>query len=178
MDARKNIALVAHDNRKRDLIEWVEFNVELLLDHALTCTGTTGRLIEEAIRAKMIQMTALPGSSLEQAVGYIDKRWDGLTRFIDDPAVPIDNNHTERALRGICLGRRNHHGSRSKRGAEVAAVFYSLIESARLWDLDPFAYLSAVAHRAVLKPGHVSLPSAFSHEIAGSTASSRERQSS
>ena len=53
MDARKNIALVAHDNRKRDLIEWVEFNVELLLDHALTCTGTTGRLIEEAIRAKV-----------------------------------------------------------------------------------------------------------------------------
>ena len=53
MDARKNIALVAHDNRKRDLIEWVEFNVELLLDHELTCTGTTGRLVEEAIRAKV-----------------------------------------------------------------------------------------------------------------------------
>ena len=49
----KTIALVAHDNRKRDLIEWVEYNVELLLDHALTCTGTTGRLVEEAIRAKV-----------------------------------------------------------------------------------------------------------------------------
>jgi methylglyoxal synthase len=53
MEARKNIALVAHDNRKRDLIEWVEFNVELLLAHRLTCTGTTGRLIEEAIRGKI-----------------------------------------------------------------------------------------------------------------------------
>jgi methylglyoxal synthase len=53
MKSRKTIALVAHDNRKRDLIEWVEYNVELLLDHALTCTGTTGRLVEEAIRAKV-----------------------------------------------------------------------------------------------------------------------------
>ena len=53
MKARKTIALVAHDNRKKDLIEWIEFNVGLLLDHSLTCTGTTGRLVEEAIRAKV-----------------------------------------------------------------------------------------------------------------------------
>ena len=52
MDALKNIALVAHDNRKKDLIDWIEYNVELLVDHELTCTGTTGRLVEEAIRAK------------------------------------------------------------------------------------------------------------------------------
>lgn len=54
MKARKTIALVAHDNRKKDLIEWIEYNVELLLDHGLTCTGTTGRLVEEAIRAKVL----------------------------------------------------------------------------------------------------------------------------
>ena len=53
MNAHKNIALVAHDNRKPDLIAWIEFNVELLLGHELTCTGTTGRLVEEAIRAKV-----------------------------------------------------------------------------------------------------------------------------
>jgi len=61
MDARKNIAVVAHDNRKQDLIEWVEWNVELLLDHKLTCTGTTGRLVEEAIRAK-VPATQIPAS--------------------------------------------------------------------------------------------------------------------
>ncbi|MDX2473356.1 MAG: methylglyoxal synthase [Candidatus Krumholzibacteria bacterium] len=53
MDALKNIALVAHDNRKKDLISWIEFNVELLVEHELTCTGTTGRLVEAAIRAKV-----------------------------------------------------------------------------------------------------------------------------
>ena len=45
----KTIALVAHDNRKGDMIEWVEWNWEKLMKHKLICTGTTGRLVEEAI---------------------------------------------------------------------------------------------------------------------------------
>ena len=53
MNKRKNIALVAHDNRKRDLIEWVEWNYEVLLTHNLICTGTTGRMIEETLRKKL-----------------------------------------------------------------------------------------------------------------------------
>ena len=53
MEVEKNIALVAHDNRKKDLIAWVEWNVHLLLKHNLTCTGTTGRLLEKTIREKL-----------------------------------------------------------------------------------------------------------------------------
>lgn len=49
MNKYKTIALVAHDNRKRDLVEWVEWNWEKLLKHKLICTGTTGRLVEEAL---------------------------------------------------------------------------------------------------------------------------------
>ncbi len=45
----KRIALVAHDNRKQDLVEWVEWNRDLLLKHKLTCTGTTGRLVEKTL---------------------------------------------------------------------------------------------------------------------------------
>ncbi len=45
----KTIALVAHDNRKKDLIEWVEFNRETLKKHKLVCTGTTGKMVEEAL---------------------------------------------------------------------------------------------------------------------------------
>ncbi|KPJ52352.1 methylglyoxal synthase [candidate division TA06 bacterium DG_24] len=56
MKVRKNIALVAHDNRKRDLIEWIEWNVTVLLKHRLTCTGTTGNLVEKAIRDKLAKM--------------------------------------------------------------------------------------------------------------------------
>lgn len=46
---RKNIALIAHDNRKKDLIEWVKFNRDSLANHKLICTGTTGRLVSEAM---------------------------------------------------------------------------------------------------------------------------------
>jgi methylglyoxal synthase len=53
MKIRKNIALVAHDNRKKDLIEWIEWNVNILARHSLTCTGTTGNLVEKAIRQKL-----------------------------------------------------------------------------------------------------------------------------
>ena len=54
MDKHKRIALVAHDNRKKDMVEWVEFNWQTLVKHRLTCTGTTGRLVEEAIVAKRL----------------------------------------------------------------------------------------------------------------------------
>jgi methylglyoxal synthase len=49
----KNLALVAHDNRKKDLIEWVEWNHQILLTHNLICTGTTGLLIEKIIKQKL-----------------------------------------------------------------------------------------------------------------------------
>jgi len=48
----KTIALVAHDNMKQDLVEWAEFNYHTLLRHSLVCTGTTGMLVDVAIRAK------------------------------------------------------------------------------------------------------------------------------
>lgn len=54
MEQHKRIALVAHDNRKKDLVEWVEYNWQTLVKHRMTCTGTTGRLVEEAIVAKRI----------------------------------------------------------------------------------------------------------------------------
>ncbi len=55
MDEIKTIALVAHDNRKKDLIEWAEWNYQILIKHKLVCTGTTGRLVEEAITTKLEQ---------------------------------------------------------------------------------------------------------------------------
>ena len=53
MEISKRVALVAHDNCKKDLVEWVEWNWQLLLNHKLICTGTTGRLVEDAIYKKL-----------------------------------------------------------------------------------------------------------------------------
>jgi methylglyoxal synthase len=49
----KNIALVAHDNRKKDLIEWIEWNYTSIIQHRLICTGTTGGLVEKTLKEKV-----------------------------------------------------------------------------------------------------------------------------
>jgi transposase len=111
-----------------------------------------------AIRAWAHQQRALPESSLGKAIGYLLGLWPGLTRFLDDPRIPLDNNATERGLRGVVVGRKNHYGSRSQRGTEVAALFYSLIESAKLCGVEPKAYLLQAVRAALATPGTVTLP--------------------
>jgi methylglyoxal synthase len=53
MQEVKTIALVAHDNRKPDLIEWIKWNYQVLLNHNLVCTGTTGKLVEQTIKERL-----------------------------------------------------------------------------------------------------------------------------
>ena len=102
----------------------------------------------------------LPRSKLGKAISYMLKLWEGLTLFLDDPRVPLDNNAAERALRGVVVGRKNHYGSKSKRGTEVAAIFYTLFETAKLSGVDdPGAYVTLAAKRAIADHGAVTLPS-------------------
>ena len=117
--------------------------------------------IVAAIRAWALQQRALPESALGKAIAYMLGLWTGLTRFVDDARIALDNNATERALRGMVLGRKNHYGSRSKRGTEVAALFYSLIESAKLCGVEPKAYLLCATQAALENPGAVTLPHAL-----------------
>jgi transposase len=102
----------------------------------------------------------LPESGLHKAIGYMVHMWTGLVLFLDDPRIPLDNNGTERGVRGPVVGRKNHYGSHSLRGTEVAATLYSLVESAKLNDLEPRFYLR-VAARAGLRHETVPLP----HEV-------------
>ena len=66
--------------------------------------------------------------------------------------VPIDNNRTERGFRGAALGRNNFYGSKSKRGTEVAAILYSLVETAKLVGVDPKRYLTRSSTGAINGP--------------------------
>jgi transposase len=100
----------------------------------------------------------LPRSDFGKAVRYMLERWAGLTRFVDDSCVPLDNNAAERALRGPVVGRKNHYGSRSLRGTQVAAIFYTLCETAKLAGIDPHAYLLRALYAAIAQPGAVTYP--------------------
>lgn len=89
----------------------------------------------------------LPNSELGKAVRYMLKRWSALTLFLQDPIIPLDNNAAERSLRGPVIGRKVHYGSKSKRGTEIAAIFYTIFETAKLNCRDPVAYLREAVHR-------------------------------
>jgi transposase len=116
----------------------------------------------DEIRTWAFAQRASPGSGLRKAIEYMLDHWTGLTAFLEDPAIPLDNNATERALRAVVLGRKNHLGSRSKRGMHVAGLFYSLLDTAKLCGVDPREYLVRAVRQALDEPGAVFLP----HEMA------------
>lgn len=117
------------------------------------------RPLIEDIREWAFSQGGLRRSNFGKAVAYMLNHWDGLTVFLDDPRVPLDNNAAERILRGVVVGRKNYYGTRSKRGAKVASILYTLIETAKLQGVDPRAYLQSAARAAIERPGAVTLPS-------------------
>lgn len=105
---------------------------------------------------------AIPSTfGLSKALKYILSRRQGLMRFVGNPLLSPDNNATERVVRGVVVGRKNHYGSRSEHGTKVAALMYSLLDSAELAGLDPASYLEA-AVQAALDGEVIPLP----HELA------------
>ncbi|MGF1627279.1 MAG: transposase [Alphaproteobacteria bacterium] len=116
--------------------------------------GRHARPIAEDLVAWM-QMTLpkLSGrSDLAAAIRYALARQQGLTCYLDDGHLEIDNNTAERALRGIALGRKNYLFAGSDTGGERAAAIYSLIETAALNGLNPQSYLADVIARIAAHP--------------------------
>lgn len=87
------------------------------------------------------------GSAIAKALDYSLKRWIALTRYLDDGAVPIDNNWCENQIRPWARGRSNWLFAGSLRSGIRAAAIMSLIQSARLNGHDPYAYLKDVLNR-------------------------------
>lgn len=86
-------------------------------------------------------------NAVAKAFDYMLKRVDAFTRFLDDGRICISNNAAERALRGIALGRKAWLFAGSDRGGERAAVMLTLIQTAKLNDVDPHAWLADVLAR-------------------------------
>jgi hypothetical protein len=79
-------------------------------------------------------------SSLGKAFGYFLKNYQQLTLFTKNVALPIDNNSQERLLRNAVIGRKTWYGTHSKRGAQTAAILFSLVESCKLNGINPRQY--------------------------------------
>jgi transposase len=94
----------------------------------------------------------LPKSEAAQAVNYILKNWTALTRYSENPELSIDNNHTERSLRGWAVGRNNWTFFGSDRGGHTAAILRSFVATCELLRIDPFTWFHDVLSRIAEHP--------------------------
>ncbi len=92
------------------------------------------------------------GSATARAIDYSLKRWGALTRYIDDGDLPADNNRVENQIRPIAIGRSNWLFAGSLRAGQRAAAVMSLLHSAKLNGLEPYAYLKDVLTRLPTQP--------------------------
>jgi len=101
--------------------------------------------LETRLRADRAQLS--PKNDTARAIDYMLKRWPAFTRFLDDGRLCLSNNAAERAVRGIAIGRKNWTFAGSDAGGRRAAAMYTLIETAKLNDIDPRAWLADVLAR-------------------------------
>ena len=130
-------------------------------------------------RASCERTDLLPKSPLAKALHYAVQRRHGLEVFLDDPEVPIDTNHLERALRPIPMGKRNWLFASTEVGARRVGIIQSLLITCRMHDVDAYTYLVDVLQRISEHPAkrareltprvwktlfaHEPLPSALGH---------------
>jgi transposase len=93
-------------------------------------------------------------AAVAKAIDYMLTRWPSFVRFLDDGRICLSNNAAERALRGLALGRKSWLFAGSERGAERAALMYTLIGTAKLNEIDPQAWLADVLARIADHPVH------------------------
>jgi methylglyoxal synthase len=112
MEEMKNIALVAHDNRKKDLLEWIEWNYKSLRKHKLICTGTTGKMVQEALNMKfdkeecfleVIKLKSGPLGGDQQLGALISEGKIDLIIFLWDPMTLHPHDADVKALLRIAV---------------------------------------------------------------------------
>jgi len=116
---------------------------------------------EEHARPLLEQLKAFLGRSLKrvsgksalaQAIRYALSRWHALTRYITDGRLEMSNNAAERAMKPPVLGRKNYLFCGSDAGGQRAACIYTIIETAKMWAINPQAYLADVLNRIADHP--------------------------
>ena len=155
---RRDFITVA--NERDDQQEWAEQWLEEIAtlyhlnDERLEVRGEPTRYAaaETALRAgvdamqerwerELAQQPKLP-AACAKVLKSLRNHWQGLTRFVDDPDLPMDNNQAERALRGPVVGRKNYYGSGARWSGELCATLFSLFHTLERWQVNPRTWLT------------------------------------
>lgn len=129
--------------------------VERLAAHQAR-SGPVMAELREWIEEQFAEHKVEPNSALGQAMRYVLKHWEGLTRFLSVANAPLDNNVAERALKRAVLLRKNSLFYKNEHGALIGAILLSLIETCRLNGVSAWNYLLALMRNATVaraKPG-------------------------
>ena len=136
-------------------IEYDAANQEILHsdEHRELRKSRSGPILS-ALHHYLLEQSGLhpPKSPMGKAIGYVNNNWKELGQFITDPALPLDNNASERALRIIALGRKNYLFAGNDDAATNLAGLYSLVASCELHDINPEQYLADVLIRVHTHP--------------------------
>ena len=90
---------------------------------------------------KIQEMKVLPKSGLGKAITYCLNQWDKLVAFLEDGRLEIDNNRSERSIKPVVIGRKNWIFANTPQGARASAIIYSIVETAKTNELNPYYYL-------------------------------------
>src|SRR5215831_17041739 len=145
LDLILEVYRVEHEAKERGIVRTAEH---------LSLRQTKGRGAMDAFLAWLDQQKNAhpPKSPLGEAISYARNRGQTLTRFLDDPHIPVDNNASERALRVVALGRKNFMFVGDPEKGENLAGLYSLVSTCETHDIDPVAYLRDVLIRVDTQP--------------------------
>src|SRR6516165_3811907 len=118
-----------------------------------------GRLRQAVAEMKTEMETELGrgdlGTPCRKALESLQEHWEGLTRFVDDPRIPMDNNASERRARGPAVARKNFYGSGSLWSGQLAAALFSILATLSLWKLNPRNWLTWYFERCAAAGGQV-----------------------
>jgi transposase len=119
---------------------------------------------DSGLRQAVAEMEAQLGTELarqdlatpcRKALESLHEHWEGLTRFVDDPRIPMDNNASERRARGPAVARKNFYGSGSQWSGRLAAALFSILATLSLWKLNPRKWLTWYFERCAAAGGKV-----------------------
>jgi transposase len=126
---------------------------------AAAFAGADGDLRQAVAEMKAQLETELARSDLatpcRKALESLHEHWEGLTRFVDDPRIPLDNNASERRARGPAVARKNFYGSGSLWSGHQAAAMFSILATLSLWKINPRKWLTWYFEQCALAGGKI-----------------------
>ena len=155
------------EKRDEERVKWVLRQIQLMYDIEEKVRGKPSNKILKArereteplvtelfnfLKKTIAEETFVPSDPFLKAANYALNREEPLKAFLENPDLPLDTNHLERELRPQAVGRKNWMFHVTREGARHAAIFYSLIRSCMLVDINPTVYLVDVLQRIATLP--------------------------